>query len=297
VSPTTQWCHLCDAPLDRLAPRWVKDGFELISCQACGLTCRRDLPRAEDLEAIYDHTYFGGPDTPSEPENYLDYLADEDAHRQTARRRLRFVGRWMTPGALLDVGAAAGFFVDEARHAGWDAEGVDVAPSMTEWGRERLRVAVQTATFAAMVAPNRAFDAVTMWDYIEHSTDPRGDMRKALDMLRPGGVLILSTGDIGSVLARLSGVRWHLLTPKHHNFYFSPRTMRAMLDRVGFSVERIAHPASPYSARYCLHKLQTMFGSARLTRAASWIAELPVGDLVVPVNLWDVMVVVARKTR
>jgi hypothetical protein len=62
--------------------------------------------------------------------------------------------------------------------------------------------------------------------------------------------------------------------------------------RLGFRVELVAHPASPYSMRY---KLQTMVGSAALSRAAAKIAELPAGGLVIPVNLWDVMLVVARK--
>jgi 2-polyprenyl-3-methyl-5-hydroxy-6-metoxy-1,4-benzoquinol methylase len=298
VSVSTSCCHLCDAPLfDDLPPRWIKDGLELVACPVCSLVCRRQLPRAEDLEAIYDRSYFGGSGGPREPENYLDYLADAEAHRLAARRRLRFVNRWKGHGALLDVGAAAGFFVDEAMRAGWDAEGVDVAPSMTEWGRRRLGASLQTGTFASMDPGGRAFDAVTMWDYIEHSVDPRGDVGKALALLRPGGVLMLSTGDIGSLLARLSGSRWHLLTPKHHNFYFSQRTIRSMLYREGFHVEQIAHPASPYSVRYCLHKLQTMVASASLRRAASRVAELPVGRLVVPVNLCDVMVVAARKIR
>jgi SAM-dependent methyltransferase len=261
------------------------------------LVFRRHLPAPEELSAIYGRAYFGGSVSAREPEDYLDYLSDAEAHRRTARRRLRLAGRWKDTGALLDVGAAAGFFVHEAVRAGWDARGVDVAPSMTEWGREHLGVDLQTRTFADLELTGSVFDAMTMWDYIEHSVDPRDDMRKASGALRPGGVLLLSTGDIGSLLARLSGARWHLITPKHHNFYFSERTIRALLYQTGFRVESVAHPASPYSMRYCLHKLQTMVDSASLARASARIAELPVGGLVFPVNLWDVMVVVARKVQ
>ena len=64
-----------------------------------------------------------------------------------------------------------------------------------------------------------------MWDYIEHSLDPRSEVEKAHELLRRGGILALSTGDVDSLVGRLSGSRWHLLTPRHHNFFFGSSTL------------------------------------------------------------------------
>jgi hypothetical protein len=69
--------------------------------------------------------------------------------------------------------------------------------------------------------------------------DPRRTLEVAHDWLRPGGLLALSTGNIGSVAARLHGRDWSLMTPPWHQFYFSRRTLRRLLESVGFRIERV----------------------------------------------------------
>jgi SAM-dependent methyltransferase len=290
-------CNLCRVQLvDTIEPRWVRDGYEIIQCPLCGLISRRDLPSEQELAVIYNDGYFGLDPEVSRPEDYLDYLADEELHRTSAQRRLRWLRRTLpTGGRVLDVGAAAGFFVDEAGRAGWRARGVDVAAGMTRWGREHLGVDLDAGAFATMDVTGGPFDAITMWDYIEHSLDPRADVDKASCLLSPGGVLALSTGDIASAFARLSGSRWHLLTPKHHNFYFSARTIRGLLYSVGLEVEAVKRMSVPCSVRYCLHKAQTMVQARSLAQAAERVASTRIGDVTLGVNLFDIVTVLARR--
>src|SRR6266516_5545031 len=105
---------------------------------------------------------------------------------------------------------------------------------MVGWARSKLGLRVMRANFAGAEVTAVPLDAITMWDYIEHSLDPRRDLDKAHELLRPGGVLALSTGDIGSLSARLTGRYWHLLTPEHHNFFFDVKTLRRLLQETGF---------------------------------------------------------------
>lgn len=289
-------CNLCGAEIPAsLPPRWRKDGFDVVACPSCGLVFRRDLPGPAELEAIYAPSYFrlseGG-----DAQGYLDYVGDEDQHRLTARRRLDLIERRGADGRLLDVGAAAGFFVDEATARGWRAEGIDVAPAMTNWGRERLGAELRTGVFEHSSFPAGAFDCVTMWDYIEHSIDPAACFASAGDVLRPGGILALSTGDVASPTARVSGRRWHLLTPRHHNFYISRSTLRRYLDAAGFEVLEMRYRAAPYSLRYCVHKLGTLAPRSRILQAASdWTSRHRAGGISIPANLWDVLTVLARR--
>ena len=126
-------------------------------------------------------------------------------HRLSARRRLDLLEQLVSRGQLLDVGAAAGFFVDEARKRGWDAAGIDVSEPMVEWGRRELDAPLERQLLADLAGG--AFDALTMWDYIEHALEPAADLRHARELLRPGGVLALSTGDAATLVARASGSR------------------------------------------------------------------------------------------
>ena len=96
------------------------------------------------------------------------------------------------------------------------------------------------------------------------------------------------------VVARLSGSRWHLLTPRHHNYFFQPRTLRPMLERAGLDVISVAHPPAWYSVRYLVHKLRTMVDRPPITSASERLQTARAGSIRLPINLWDIMVVVAR---
>jgi SAM-dependent methyltransferase len=284
VPTELQACVACGGALE---PACVKDGFELVSCRACGLLMRRTLPDRDELEQIYAPEYFAF-DADSPVDGYADYLADAERHRETARRRLALLDRFgPARGKLLDVGAAAGFFVDEARRAGWNAEGVDVAAHMVEWGRRELGAPLRVGGIADA---SGTYAAVTMWDYIEHSLDPAGELAKANALLVPGGIVALSTGDRDSFAARVSRSRWHLLTPRHHNFFFSGRTMARLLARTGFDVVWTGHPGARYSVGHLAYKALPNTFAKRLagTRLARYS---------LPVNLFDIVTVVARRER
>jgi hypothetical protein len=284
VATELQACVVCDGTLE---PAFVKDGFELVSCTTCGLLMRRTLPGRRDLDEIYAPEYFA-LDADKPVGGYADYLADAERHRETARRRLALLARSVPArGRLLDVGAAAGFFVDEARHAGWDAEGVDVAAHMVEWGRQELGAPLRVGKISDV---GGAYAAVTMWDYIEHSLDPPGDLARANELLVPGGVVALSTGDVDSLAARVSRRRWHLLTPRHHNFFFSASTLTRVLGRTGFQVTWLGHPGSRYSLAHIAYKAAPELVARRVARSRF-------GRYSLPVNLFDIVTVIARKAH
>lgn len=289
-------CNLCDTALPpEQRPRWVKEGFEIYECGTCGLLFRGDLPSAEELRSIYGQDYFLRPQG-ANAEGYADYLSDEAEHRLTAKRRVDQLDRAVGRGRLLDVGSAAGFFMDEARIKHWDVHGIDVSPEMSSWARDRLGLDVETGAFQLTDYPAGSFDAVTMWDYIEHSIDPAGDFAKAGEMLRPGGVLLLSTGDAASLVARLSGARWHLLTPRHHNYFFTVSALRRYLRDHGFDPLSIRHPGAQYSLRYAVHKLGTMApGSGLLRRVNGFLDGHPLGERSLRLNLFDIVTISARK--
>lgn len=274
--------------------RWTKHDFTILRCPACGLLFRRELPSPEELEALYGAEYFAG-DESLRGQGYLDYTGDAHTHRALARARLAALESLVAHGRLLDVGAAAGFFVDEARRRGWEATGIDVSRVMVDWGRSELGVPLERATLASAAVPDGTLDALTMWDYIEHSLDPRADLERAHALLRGGGVVALSTGDAASLVARVSGSRWHLLTPRHHNFFFSAATLPALLARTGFEIVLLDHRGARYPVRYLLHKLRLTSGARAVSAPARRIAESRVGAVTVPANLRDIVTVLARR--
>jgi len=274
----------------------VKEGHTIVRCPRCGLLRRAELPGDDELKLLYGLDYFT-PGSTGDPTTYLDYLGDAELHRRTARKRLRLLERLAPVGSLLDVGCAAGFFVDEAGRRGWDAEGIDLSEEMTAWGRSCLGARVGTLPFASVDLPPESVDVVTMWDYIEHSNDPAADVRRAWTLLRPGGWLALSTGDSGSLVARLSGRRWHLLTPRHHLFYWDRRTLRLLVEQAGLELVQARALGSSYSLRHLVYKLRAGVDVPPLRVLNHWLDSSRIGGVSVPVNLGDIVTVLARKPR
>jgi SAM-dependent methyltransferase len=193
------------------------------------------------------------------------------------------------PGArLLDIGAAFGFAVAEARDAGWDATGLEISAAAARAGHAAVgRVVVANAHRAPFAA--ESFDAVTLWDVLEHLSDPHAAVAEAARLLRPGGRLVLTTGDVGSLAARLSGARWHLYTIPEHLFFYSRRSLRLLLEAHGFRVETQRADSSVYTLGYLVERLRkTLLGRAGGQRA-TW----PGSGLRIPVNLFDIVTVQA----
>jgi hypothetical protein len=134
-----------------------------------------------------------------------------------------------------------------------------------------------------------------MWDYIEHSIDPVGEMRRVHGLLKPGGVLGLSTGDANTLVARASGSRWHLLTPEHHNFFFTAATLSRLLRDNGFEIMTFDHRGSSYPVSYLVHKFRTLVDWKTLEPLTRRLVDTRLGSVVVPMNLWDIATVTARR--
>ena len=289
-------CNLCRAPIDRRRDlRWEKDGLDIVRCPSCGTLIRADPPSYDALEEIYGPAYFSDASGTTRGQGYADYLGEEANHRANAAARVRLLQRHQPAGRLLDVGCAAGFFLDEARRAGWQVQGVEFSTEMAAYARSRLALDVLGGSFDQVELPPETFDVVTMWDYLEHSIDPAGDLLRCGSLLRREGVLAISTGDAASLVARISRRRWHLLTPRHHNFFFTRASLEGALRRAGFEIVVVKYSAGLYSLGYLLYKVRTLADWPLVTGLSSAIGRSRAGALAVPVNLYDIMTLVARR--
>ncbi len=200
----------------------------IVRCRRCGLVYAN--PRQEGATILETYEAVKDP----------LYIEEREGRVLTFEHHLRPLERLTGPPdgrRLLDIGAYTGVFVEIAARHGWDAWGVEPSHWAVEEARKRGLQVVQGTTETAEL-PEGGFDVVTMWDVIEHLTDPLGELRRVYGLLRPGGLLIVHTIDIGSLFARLMGARWPWLM-EMHLYYFNRRTLRLMLEKAGFSVLRI----------------------------------------------------------
>jgi 2-polyprenyl-3-methyl-5-hydroxy-6-metoxy-1,4-benzoquinol methylase len=285
--PRTAECPACLGHRTSLHLR--KDSYRVHRCSSCELLFVHPQPSKEELEKLYSAAYFGrGGKYDAALPRYDDpnWLNDEG--------KVAIIKRWRSGGSLLDVGCAVGGFLAVAREHGFEVEGVELAPYAAEQARARLQVNVINSDIYSADLASESYDVITMWDVIEHLSDPNVALDRIFKALRPGGLLAFSTGDASSAWARLMGKRWPLLTPPQHLYFFSQRSISELLGRHRLSVKEIRHQGKWVTVGFVLFKARESFGRmmAPLAAAARWTG---VQHWKLSINLGDIMTVMAEK--
>jgi 2-polyprenyl-3-methyl-5-hydroxy-6-metoxy-1,4-benzoquinol methylase len=218
-------CDICG--LSESVRLCVKDGYNIVRCKGCGLVYVNPRLNKEALKKMYD-------DEISPVPQYKETLPDDE---KTFRKRTRLLKKFVKTEKpkVLDVGCSVGMFLREARKNGWEAEGIDVDKSAQEYWK-KFGLNARCLDFRDAELPAENFDIVIMNDFLEHTESPVSALKRANACLKKGGLLFISTPDIGSALAKISKSRWLHLKPKEHLYYFSRITIGKALEKSGFNV-------------------------------------------------------------
>jgi len=226
-------CGLCGA--DDCHPIQTIKRHRIVQCQQC--ECIYTNPRAQwnyrDGSTDFDsklalYKVFRLPQRRTSAEKYWSQLA---YYRQTNR--------------LLDVGSGYGFFLNYAKELGWDPTGVELAADQGAWCQREFGISVETDLSSKALEPG-GYDVITMWDVIEHLTDPPNFLRRCHDLLRPGGVILIKTPNADILL---QDKPWWLkpylklyihlgypANPVEHTFHFTFDRLHKLVEEIGFLV-------------------------------------------------------------
>lgn len=91
----------------------------------------------------------------------------------------------------------------------------------------------------ATIPAQAPFDLVVIPDVLEHLADPVAELQRCRRALRPGGMVVIATCDIGSLAARYHGLNWRQIVVGH-TFYWTEKSLRIALNRAGFGTEMMS---------------------------------------------------------
>ncbi len=212
-------CNVCASGVSRVIVS--KDGRDVYQCDDCGLAFTH--PQPELLADQYDAAYF-------------DLYRRRRAFRlKRGESRLKRIELIRPPGRLLDIGCSLGYFVEVAGKRGWKASGLEISPHASAEACG-MGLDVRTGVLEDARYPDESFDCVTMWDVLEHVTDPRRHMIEVRRILAPGGLVVIGTPNLGHILFRVRRERWRHLKPAEHIFYFNTAGVSRLLSNTGFDV-------------------------------------------------------------
>ena len=282
-------CPICERG-ELGVPRYRKGGHDILRCPRCGLLFISPLPDPSRLREIYDASYFlRGNKYPVDPSRQHG-----GGQQDTDLARATFVKRHCRSGRLLDVGCALGGFLCAAREEGFQVSGVEVSPYAAQYAREVHHLPVCHGDICNLEMERASYDVVTMWDVVEHLLDPFLTLKKINRILRPGGLLFISTGDAESYWARLTGKTWPLLTPPQHLYFFGEKSLTKALSKSHFSVCNKSYKGKFVRFDFLLFKASESFGNI-VKPFHFFMNLLRLNQKKIYINLFDILTVVSVK--
>jgi SAM-dependent methyltransferase len=252
-------CDLCGAtgsvPLYRVRDTLyhLPGEYILRRCEQCGLIYLSPRPIQQSIGHYY-------------PEDYASYhrpIEDERIplmrwmRRRKLQKRRDLIEKYggCLPGCILDVGSSTGLFLNEMQHAGWKVSGIEPIESAAAFARERFELDVFRGMLSEATYDRGSFDVVTFWDVLEHTFSPRAEIAQAAQLLRSGGLLLISVPNWSSWERRWFGRHWQGFDPPRHLYVFTPTTLDCFLQEAGFVVlDRVCIMPSYFSAIISLER-------------------------------------------
>ena len=231
LQPQSNRCVICGSDCLRSfaahSPNELSVQVNMVECMKCHFAWQ--YPLQSDVQQGTDYFEKAYEDSGQRGSQYFD----PERKRKIAALEYQFVSESADRcETLLDVGAGAGIFAEVAAENGCRVTAVDPALSPAQFSADGLIRGIRG--MIDDIPDGETFDVVTLWDVIEHATQPRELIAQAKARLQVGGWLFIETGNYKSV-ERASRINRHWIFQLDHRWYFSPSSMRQLLLDAGFA--------------------------------------------------------------
>lgn len=246
-------CDLCgETRFRQLSFYYEFEGERLqgTQCRACSLMFLNPLPTPAQLERLYGKEYFTDRANYNREEKDRKFIQESDKLDFAQLRSDKFTDYMLAnyPGRrfqYLEVGCGPGYTLKSLQALGWQAHGLEISEHAADFARQHLGLPVVTGNIeTTQEFQENQFNLVYMGDVIEHLLSPSATIAKFAHIIEPGGLLILAlpstlnlpTLRLGLGAYGVLGRQRKMDIPPYHLYEFTPRTIRALLEKHGFKV-------------------------------------------------------------
>lgn len=238
TTATAAPCILCNRPLRLIGKDFT--GKEIYKCEACDYLTT-PIGAIDDTSALYDNPeYFDGWGCNLE----FDYDRFEPAVHQQVSEYLDFIKEHTRGRSLLDVGTGSGLLPNMARAQGYEVEGTDLSKHVSETLPAKAGFRVHHGSIEE-IQFERTYDIITMRHVLEHTTDPFSTLKRAKEIVRAGGFIVVVVPNYQSLDTRIKDSLSKLklksrpykhLALGHHNWVFSLKSLEILGAKSGLQI-------------------------------------------------------------
>jgi len=205
-----------------------ENGFLARKCPSCHLIYVSPRPTQEEVNNLYED---GEADIL--PEDHIDALF---LKRLYAKNNLAILKPFRKAGSLLEIGAGAGAFLDEARRQGFDVYGIELNKLQADYIKDALNIPCETESIANAFG-ERQFDVIYHCDVISHFHDPWQEFSAINRKLAHNGYMLFETGNSDVELKYYKEIEKFQLPD--HLFFFNQRNINDLLEGTGFELRQV----------------------------------------------------------
>ncbi|RMD64908.1 MAG: class I SAM-dependent methyltransferase, partial [Planctomycetota bacterium] len=283
--------------------------WTLRRCTACGAGFLDPMPSLEETQTFYPKGYYAyAPPTLPQPPTSSIKRWEWIWRQKRLKAKLHALGypmekpttawrvlAWLFPphaeippfreGILLDIGCGSGSYLLQMKHWGWQAEGIEPSRQAAE-AAQSAGLDVFPGFLREAKLPSESVVMVRMNDVLEHTPDPVEEMREVARILKPGGVVEITTPNLDAWSFSVFQSYWFPLETPRHLVLFTPRALQALATRVGLEV--VALKIWSYNEADVLPSISAWLSdhapkAARVWKKARWLQKT-VRKLLVPVK-------------
>ncbi len=249
-------CPLCTSSESVEFPIFYEfrgDRFVAQECSACGFVYLSPRPTEAQLAQLYSDEYFLHDGADCGAHASTDYETAAQQGSVKFPEILGWIRKYRPAGAFFEIGCGMGYFLDYARRSGYAVSGIEYAALGAKVCREKFGLDVVQSSIEQLPERPAAFDVIFMGDVLEHLVEPLAMLRKAVRMLKPGGVVAVEvpamfnslTGRLAVAGYRMLRTRKKMPMPPYHVNEFLPATLDRILQDSGCGTRRIVQRIRP----------------------------------------------------
>lgn len=269
----------------------VAQKHRIVQCAECGLMYAHPLSSDNVLQylAPFDKSRLltdGSPEVMRGRAKLPDYVPIEPILAKLLPDR----------GLLVEIGAYSGQLLEQFRRAGWSVLGVEPDGRAVQYAREQLKVDVREGTLESLQLQTETVDVVLLIHVIEHMDDPDTAVRTISEILRPGGIFVVETPTYDSFTYRIFGRRERNLSCDGHIYFYTEKTLGALLEKRGFELVRIERVGRTMTFAQLLKNVGVMSKSARVKRMLARFSDFAgLENRHIHLNILDIIRIYAKK--
>lgn len=210
-----------------------KEQFTIWQCADCSLRFTQDIPGENSIGSYYQsEDYISHSNT---QKGFIN-KAYQIVRSHTLKQKAKLIKSYTKEkGAILDIGAGTGAFLNTMQQQGWNVSGIEPDGGARDQAKKLFDLQLQEPNTLKDFPPLN-FDAITMWHVLEHVHQLHPYVERLKDMIKPDGKIFIAVPNYTSLDAQLYGNYWAGYDVPRHLYHFSPRSMHKLIELHGLKI-------------------------------------------------------------